>query len=115
MKKLYFLTASLFFFAIGATNAQYFILHKFNDTLGKVPFGSLTLSGNKFYGTASSGGARDSGCIFSIDTNGNNYKDLFDFAIVKCFGASSLTISGNTLYGMTQYGGTKGAGCIFSI
>lgn len=38
--------------ATGNINAQYTVLHNFNDTLGRAPDGSLTMLGNKFYGMA---------------------------------------------------------------
>jgi len=56
------------------------------------------------------------GCIFSVDTNGNNYKDMFDFNGTNGdnpFG--SLTLSGNRVYGMTDSGGTNNDGVIFSF
>ena len=63
------------------------------------------------------GGACYKGCIFMIDTDGNGYKDIFDF----CGGTNgqnpvgNVTLSGKVLYGMTLYGGLNGMGNIFSI
>jgi len=117
MKKLYFIFCSLFCLGIGTGEAQYTVLHIFNDTTGGYPYhGSLTLSGNTLYGMAWFGGAHDSGCIFSIHTNGSGYKDLWDFnGIDGCNPEGSLTLSGNVLYGMTSaYQGTI-EGSIFSI
>ncbi len=63
------------------------------------------------------GGLHDSGCVFSIDTNGMGYKDILDFYGPN--GAypwmSSLILSGSMLYGMTEYGGAYNTGCMFSI
>jgi uncharacterized repeat protein (TIGR03803 family) len=84
---------------------------------GAQPYGSLTLSGNKLYGMTSLGGAVY-GNIFSIDTNGNNYKDLFNFSGSGGDGNDpygDLTLSGDVLYGMTPTGGFDGVGNIFSI
>ena len=84
---------------------------------GSFPYGSLTLSGNKLFGMTSAGGVNDSGCIFSIDTNGNAYKDLFDFNGLNgdSPGFDSLILFKNMLYGMTPNGGKYGYGLVFSI
>jgi uncharacterized repeat protein (TIGR03803 family) len=85
---------------------------------GSEPEGSLTISGTKLFGMTSSGGGEYSGdgCIFSIDTDGNNYKVLMPFTGTNGntpYG--DLTLLGNKLYGMTAVGGAKDSGCIFSI
>jgi uncharacterized repeat protein (TIGR03803 family) len=84
---------------------------------GANPLGSLTISGNMLYGMTQYGGLKDSGCIFSIDTNGNGYQDLLDLnAYTGAEPRGSLTISGNILYGMTLYSGNyTGFGNVFSI
>jgi uncharacterized repeat protein (TIGR03803 family) len=62
------------------------------------------------------GGANDSGCIFSIDSNGKNYKILFDFTgKTGYYPSGSLIISGKVLYGMTGGEANYNYGCIFSI
>lgn len=82
--------------------AQYTVIHNFNDTLGANPLCTLTLSGNTLFGVAPSGGASDSGCIFSIKTDGTGYTDLHDFSGQEVVnGTGSLTLLGNTLYGTT--------------
>ncbi|HTA26320.1 MAG TPA: T9SS type A sorting domain-containing protein [Bacteroidia bacterium] len=113
----YFLTIfALSCLGLGEGKAQYTILHNFNGVNGKWPYGSLTLSGNTLFGMATYGGAYDTGCIFSIDTNGSGYKDLLDFnGSNGAIPTGSLVISGNVLYGMTQNGGLNGVGNIFSI
>jgi uncharacterized repeat protein (TIGR03803 family) len=58
---------------------QYTVLHNFNDTLGANSYASLMLSGGTLYGMTSSGGTRGAGCIFSMDTDGSGYSDLFNF------------------------------------
>lgn len=63
----------------------------------------------------SAGGSIGNGLIFSIQTNGTNYKDLLNFSGTN--GADpegSLILAGDTLYGVTDEGGT-GDGNIFSI
>ncbi len=89
--------------------------------------GSLTLLGNTLYGMLAWGQpfGTSYGNIISIDTNGNNLKDLYNFDTTDAKGydsQGSLTISGNIFYGMTFYGGTynnkngnDGYGVIFSF
>jgi uncharacterized repeat protein (TIGR03803 family) len=117
MKKLliisiFSLVSSLF----ALCEAQYNVLHNFNDTLGQEPTtSSLILSGNVLYGMVYTGGANNKGCIFSMDTSGKNYKDLLDFNSTNgALPGGSLTLSGNKLFGMTSQGGTN-YGCVFSI
>jgi uncharacterized repeat protein (TIGR03803 family) len=114
MKKIMWLTIGLFCFGVGAMEAQYSVLHNFIGTKPKNIFpGQLTLIGNKLYGTTYLGGKNDSGCIFSVGINGNNYKDLFNFNKTSgYYPYSPLLLSGNTLYGTLDGGG---AGAIFSI
>src|SRR5580693_3018911 len=82
------------------SDGQYTNLYNFTGVSGAEPFGSLILSGNTLFGTAYLGGSHDSGCIFSIDTNGNNYKDLLDFNGTNGINPNSpLTLSGGTLFG----------------
>jgi len=100
-------------------SAQYTALINFDRNTypkGASPCSSLVLSGNMLYGMTKNGDAIDSGCIFSVDTNGNNYKVLLDFNSTN--GATpygSLTLVGKTLFGMTNSGGTHYDGRIFSI
>jgi uncharacterized repeat protein (TIGR03803 family) len=104
-------------FSIDTNGNKYKDLFDFNEANGKRPYAtSLVLSGSTLYGTVTEGGAHDSGCIFSIDTNGSGYTDLFDFNN-KSSGIpqSGLMLSGNVLYGTTFRGGTYHGDCIFSI
>jgi uncharacterized repeat protein (TIGR03803 family) len=56
------------------------------------------------------------GTIFSIDTNGNNYKDLHDFdGIGGASPTGDVTIAGTKLFGMTTAGGLYDSGMVFSI
>lgn len=106
------LSSSIFTFCEG----QYTLLHQFDVTHGEYPTGNLTLSGHNLFGVTWLGGANGNGCIFSIDTDGSNYKDLWDFnSITGESPLGSLILSGNKLYGMAAYGGANYSGCIFSI
>jgi uncharacterized repeat protein (TIGR03803 family) len=105
---------------ISTANAQFATLHEFaggNDD-GRYPYGSLTLSGNTFYGMTSSGGSYNNGVVFRMDIDGSSYTNLHVFIAVTDDGAEprgSLTLSGSTLYGMTAYGGDSDYGVIFKI
>ena len=85
--------------------------------LGKNPYGSLVLNGNKFYGMTNGGGVNSLGVIFSWDPVLNTYTKLYDF--VSATGSSpqgSMVVYNNKLYGMTQRGGggaAPGNGVIF--
>jgi uncharacterized repeat protein (TIGR03803 family) len=84
----------------------------------------LTLSGQTLYGTAEVGGTSGTGTIFSINTNGTNFKTLYSFAPSPALNATnmdgaypvaSLIVSGNLLYGTAFAGGYGGYGAVFSF
>ncbi len=95
------------------------VLYSFTGANGNAPFGSLIHAGNRFYGMTKLGGINGGGNIFSIDSAGNNYKDLWDFQYGNVLNAAypygSLLLVGHKLYGTTEAGGADGSGCIFSI
>jgi len=105
-------------FSIDTNGSNYKVLFSFNYQQGYTTYylGSLTLSGNKLFGVTPNGGAYNDGVAFSIDTNGNGFKDLYYFnppnGITPC---GALTISGGSLYGMTSAGGKDNAGVIFKL
>ncbi len=120
MKQFYILLFSILVLGIGAANAQYTDLLNFDSANGAYPQGSLTLVNGRLYGMTTDGGANNWGCIFSIDTNGSGYKDLWNFNYSDTTNGAdpergSLLNIGEKLYGMTTYGGTGVAGIIFSI
>jgi uncharacterized repeat protein (TIGR03803 family) len=89
---------------------------------GATPIGTLVLSGNTLYGTASYGGIGGAGTLFAIDTNdGASFTPLHSFT--GTFTGSyegggpeaGVIISGGILYGTTEYGGTAYNGTLFSI
>lgn len=101
----------------GFTNLHFFAGYP-ND--GSIPLGGLVLSGNTLYGTASAGGPSGYGTIFSINTDGTGYTNLYSFTGTTNDGsepASSLILWNNTLFGTTT-GSTfpqSLPGTIFSI
>jgi uncharacterized repeat protein (TIGR03803 family) len=89
---------------------------------GTTPRGTLGLSGNTLYGTTVSGGDKNNGTVFRINTDGNGYTNLYSFTALTSGtngdGANpytGLVLSGNTLYGMTYQGGNGGYGTVFKV
>jgi uncharacterized repeat protein (TIGR03803 family) len=108
-------------FKMNINGTGYSVLHTFagGGADGGNPEGSLTLLGSTLYGMTCNGGDNDSGTVFKIDTDGNNFSLLHEFAGGGSDGArpyhSNLIVSGSTLYGVTTYGGDNNAGTIFQI
>jgi uncharacterized repeat protein (TIGR03803 family) len=90
-------------------------------SFGKEPHGRLTLdpNGTTLYGMTRKGGEHHFGVVFSIDTSGNNYTVLHDFAGGDSDGATSdhgyVVQSGHHLYGMTTNDGHHDDGVIFKL
>jgi uncharacterized repeat protein (TIGR03803 family) len=90
---------------------------------GTFPVGSLIVSQNTLYGTASSGGASGEGTVFKVDTDGTGFTNLHSFTIPDSNGRnldgvnpqSGLVLSGNTLYGTAPFGGSSGNGTVFAV
>ncbi len=104
-------------FSIDTNGSGYKDFFDFNGTNGKYPSdNSLFLLGNKWYGMVDGGGLNGYGLIFSMDTNGSGYKDLFDFNYLDGSGAvGAFTRVNNKWYGQTYRGGTDSDGVIFSF
>jgi uncharacterized repeat protein (TIGR03803 family) len=87
-----------------------------NTNSGRMPFGSLTLSGDSLYGMTIYGGSDDAGVLFKINKNGSGFKKIFNFDFTNgAYPLGSLTLTGDSLYGMTSYGGDYYEGIIFKI
>jgi uncharacterized repeat protein (TIGR03803 family) len=115
MKKLSLLIFAVLYFGIGEGKAQYTVLLNFNDTNGKTPYSTLTLSGGKLFGVTWRGGADSDGVIFSIDTNGSGFKVIHNFNdTLGRFPWNGVTVVGNKMYGMAEAGGAYNGGVIFS-
>ena len=105
---------------IGTVCAQFTDLHNFNDTSGSYPSSPLVISGKTMFGATPGGGLYGTGIIYSLDTNGNNFKVLYTFDTTFYYSANSgpyggLTLLGSKLYGATNRLGLYGDGNIFSI
>ena len=103
------------------TNFQTLFSFACASSTGKEPHGRLTLDpdGTTLYGMTRKGGEHDYGVVFKIDTSGNNYMGLHDFAGGDSDGATSdhgyVVQSGHHLYGMTTNGGHHNDGVIFKL
>jgi len=105
-------------FAINTDGTGFTYLHFFTGgSGGTYPNGGLVLSGNILYGTAWTGGSSQDGIVFSINTNGTGFTNLYSFT-----GGSGginpnggLVLSGNKLYGTCHQGGSGPLGIVFSI
>jgi uncharacterized repeat protein (TIGR03803 family) len=104
------------------TNSPYAITTNNN---GETPISGLTLSGNTLYGTTTHGGTNSNGIIFSIETNGMNFLNLYTFSATtnsynptNSDGADplgALFLSDGVLYGTALGGGTNAEGTVFAI
>jgi uncharacterized repeat protein (TIGR03803 family) len=104
--------------------AQFSVLHSFTGGAdGASPYyGSPVVAGSALYGTANMGGAEGGGVVFSVNTDGSNYRVLHTFTTNAPDGYAPLaavTLNGTTLYGTTYGGGDSGGyngdGTIFSV
>ena len=82
---------------------------------GALPYGGVILSGNSLYGTARYGGSSGNGTVFGVNTDGTDFRNVYNFKAVSTGGANpqaGLILSGTTLFGTTT---TGGSGTAFSI
>jgi uncharacterized repeat protein (TIGR03803 family) len=85
----------------------------------------VILSGNKLYGVGVSDGSSGSGTVFSINTDGTGYTNVYDFTGFNYYGdrinsdgaypSASLILSSNELYGTAWVGGNSGCGTVFKV
>ncbi len=109
------------------TDGSNFKMLRYQDDYDVGDYEGLTLIGNTLFGVVNT----DRGYLFSIDTNGSNYKVLWNFGkyqnlrnkktnvIENVFDGYSptgvLTTDGNRLFGTTESGGKFGNGIIFTM
>jgi uncharacterized repeat protein (TIGR03803 family) len=116
-------------FSVNTDGSGYAEIHSFTETYyntslklytngdGSDSWGSVVLSSNVLYGTASDAGPNGCGTLFAVNADGSSYMVLHAFA-GGADGAtplSGLVMVGNVLYGTTYYGGAAGQGTVFSI
>ncbi|MEM6445393.1 MAG: choice-of-anchor tandem repeat GloVer-containing protein [Cyanobacteria bacterium P01_D01_bin.123] len=92
------------------------VLHAFSGPDGRVPFGSLTISGDTLFGNTYRGGQGDYGVVFAIARDGSDYRVLHHFS-----GKDGrepyhkLWVKGDRLYGITKFGGNADNGVLFEM
>ncbi|HLH55589.1 MAG TPA: choice-of-anchor tandem repeat GloVer-containing protein [Verrucomicrobiae bacterium] len=115
-------------FKVSADGAGFWILHRFESNGGLSPSG-LVLSGNTLYGGLPGNGSAGGGTLFTVNTDGTGFTNLYSFAPATPTGLSTsiltnrdgadpagkLVLSGSKLYGTTQIGGSGGSGTVFKI
>ncbi|HZR19300.1 MAG TPA: choice-of-anchor tandem repeat GloVer-containing protein [Verrucomicrobiae bacterium] len=111
-----FATLYTFSFGDGCTNTD-----------GAIPFSGVALSGNVLYGTTYYGGSGGNGTIFAVNTEGSDFRVLYNFAPggpdqfndwPNAGGGNphaELLVAGETLYGTAENGGSGAGGTIFKI
>jgi uncharacterized repeat protein (TIGR01451 family) len=107
-------------FAGGQAAAQSFsALYNFMDGPdGGSPQAGLVQLGNTLYGVASTGGSSSAGTVFSVNTNGMGFSNLYSFTGTATDGGlpyGALLLSGGVLYGTASADSTNGAGCVYSL
>ena len=117
-------------FAINTNANSFTTLHSFSLAVlnpltagytnvdGTHPFAGLTLLGDSFYGTASSGGNNAVGTVFTIKTNGTAFSAIYNFNnSLTSFGTprSGVVSVAGRLYGAGSTGGFYGYGGPFGI
>jgi uncharacterized repeat protein (TIGR03803 family) len=88
-------------------------------TDGQSPSSPLLKSGNKLYGTTSSGGSHNGGVLFQYNTNTGNYKVLWNFCTTSgcpnAPGGNLIKDTSGNLYGTTAAGGANGGGAVYEL
>jgi uncharacterized repeat protein (TIGR03803 family) len=111
-------------FSVTTGGSNYGILHSFNGgntNDGAYPVAGLTLSGDSLYGTTERGGANHYGAVFSVNTSGGGYTNLYSFqdGADGQLPDTALALAGDTLYGTTpgdaSLVGIPNYGTLFSI
>jgi uncharacterized repeat protein (TIGR03803 family) len=119
-------------FSIQTNGLVFTVLHHFSaidpgtgtNADGAAPCAALAVSGNVLYGTASAGSTGASGAIYSLKTDGTQFKTLYSFTPLNpsngtnsdgAFPVAGLLLVGNSLYGTTFSGGPGSVGTVFRL
>jgi uncharacterized repeat protein (TIGR03803 family) len=119
-------------FAMNTDGTGFTNLYRFSGVTGLLntnrtgsgPFAGLALAGDTLYGATLGGGSGGKGTLFSLNTNGSNFKSLYHFSSVSGAGSTNtdgatlrgeVVFSGNTLYGAAERGGSSGVGTLFAL
>jgi len=108
-------------FVINTSGGGYSVLYKF----GFLPDGNspeaplMQASNSLLYGTTVSGGTNGFGTVFVMDTNGQNYRQIYAFSGspdgANPYYARLLQAADGSLYGTTVWGGNTNAGTAYKI
>jgi uncharacterized repeat protein (TIGR03803 family) len=108
-------------FSVNTNGTGFTTLHNFTGFPpdGANPMAGLILSGNTLYGTAFFGGNPGSGSVFAVNTDGSNFRTVYNFTGVNDGSGPSagvvLLASGNTLYGTAGFAGSGSSGTVFAV
>jgi uncharacterized repeat protein (TIGR03803 family) len=105
-------------FSIRRDGSGYRPLHVFKGAPldGSQSHSDFVVVGDTLYGMTAKGGAHDDGSLFSVRTDGSQYRMLYSFdapAGDEPHGRLALTSDGASLVGMTRKGGAHGDGVVF--
>jgi uncharacterized repeat protein (TIGR03803 family) len=126
----FLIIATLGFLPARLSAQPFATLHNFSPLFsstnydGANPYPALAVSGNALYGSTYNGGANSNATIFTINTDGTHFTNVYTFSVrtgllhtngdgAQCIGG--VILSGNTLYGTTGAGGASGRGTIFAV
>lgn len=113
-----FYGAGNFVFKIAANGSNFTVLHPFANSIeGSAPAGLIQGIDGVLYGTTFLGGTNGNGALFSIDTNGTNFKVLHTFQNAEGANSAAALIQGSdgALYGTLSDYAVAGTGAIFKI
>ncbi len=84
---------------------------------GAWPQGGLILAGSTLYGTSEYGGSFGFGTVFSLNTNGTGFTNIYSFTGGNdgAYPVSGMILSGGVLFGSAYEGGSADAGTLFSV
>ena len=118
-------------FSLATNGSSFVVRHHFSatdsvsrtNTDGAAPSAGLILSSNVLYGTASAGGVRAAGAVFSLNLGSAQFTTLHSFAALTGTGTNAygaypvapVLRLGNSLYGTAFSGGPGAAGTVFRI
>ena len=90
-------------------------LYSFTPAFGADPNSQLVLAGNTLYGTVWGDNHQDDGTIFSINTDGTGFTNLYWLNLATGGRPDGVILSGTTLYGSAAVGGPNGGGTVFAL
>ncbi len=96
----------------------YSIIHHFDNVHGGTPLGGVTIGPDgRIFGTTSAGGSQGRGTIYSVNSDGTDYRLLHEFAGTDGESPRSTLVWGSTfdLYGVAYTGGAYSRGTLYRI